>query len=150
MSNEVEIWLRMYEEQTRHIRHHETLRANATSYILAISAAALGLFTTDAIEVNQGMVIPLLIVILNLYGFFMSLKHYERSRLHHTVSSRYRDVISKYSGIADRVINDERQIGVTEHGREWRFISRIRLYVFWSVLHLVLVAFGGVLMCTSL
>ena len=54
MSNEVKIWLRMYEEQTRHIRHHETLRANATSYILAISAVAFGLFATDAIEVNHG------------------------------------------------------------------------------------------------
>ena len=75
----VEIWLRMYEEQVRHARHHETLRSQSTNVIIILSAAILAFLSSEYIPSGQHVVLATFLVLANAYGFVMSLKHYERN-----------------------------------------------------------------------
>ena len=94
-----EIWLRMYEEQVRHGRHHEVLRSQSTNMVLAISAALLAFISSDYTAAGHDKLVSVFIVVINVYGLIMSLKHYERSRLHVGVAGKYRDVVSELSEI---------------------------------------------------
>ena len=81
----LDIWVRMYEEQIRHVRHHESLRYSSTNIALVLSAAVLGLFAANMTS-DQQWVLSLSLIIVNVYALVLSLKHYERSRLHHAVT----------------------------------------------------------------
>ena len=73
----------MYEEQVRHARHHETLRTQSTNVIIVLSGAVLAFLSSDAASSGQHIVLPLFLILTNVYGFIMSIKHYERSRVAH-------------------------------------------------------------------
>ena len=142
----IEIWLRMYEEQVRHARHHEVLRTQSTNVIIAISAALIAFVSTDSGSDNHSAV-GVFVLVLNLYGLLMSLKHYERSRLHVTVGGRYRDVISDASSVQGKKINDARKIAREEH-KPKTLVKDMRAYVLWCGLHLI-VALIGVLIASG-
>lgn len=136
----IEIWLRMYEEQVRHARHHEVLRTQSTNIIVAISAALLALCGTKAVEVGESS-IGLFIALINIYGLLMSLKHYERSRLHVGVGAEYRNRLSDFTAAHGDALNDARELGYAKHTKIFR-ISGLRAYIFWSGLHGLLIVFG--------
>jgi len=87
-----------------------------------------------------------LLAVVNLYGLLISLKHYERSRLHVTVSARYRALISEVTPVNETKLNDARKAGHETHSKKFRWTRRIRAYVMWSGLHLVL-AVMGIIVC---
>lgn len=141
----LEIWARMYEEQIRHVRHHESLRSMSTNIAVVVSAAILGLATAGATS-EQQWILSLFLIFLNVYGLMMSLKHYERSRLHHTVSAKYRDVISNGSEIDGHAINELRSHARRQH-KDRRFVFRcVRAYWMWCGLHLLLALLGAALL----
>lgn len=137
-NDETEIWLRMYEEQIRHIRHHELLRASATNITIVISAAALGLYAADAVATRYRWVFALLLGIANAYGFLMSLKHYERSQLHQAVSAGYRKKIARKIGRGPHRLDKVRRLARAKHHRRRPRMHRVRAYLLWSTLHVVL------------
>lgn len=139
----IDIWTRMYEEQVRHARHHETMRAQSTHLIVVISAALLAFLSSTAASNGPHWLLGVLVIVLNVYGLIMSLKHYERSRLHVTVAAQYRDVISDNSAADDLKLNDVRRAGHKAHEERFSWIRRFRAYVMWSGLHLVLAVIGG-------
>ena len=138
----VEVWLRMYEEQSRHGRHHEEMRAQSTNFIVAISAAALAFISSEHATAERVTIIAWLLIAINIYGWLISLKHYERSRLHVTVGTKYRDVISKAAAIGESLINLERNAGKADHERKFGFSRWLRAYALWSGLHILLAGFG--------
>jgi hypothetical protein len=136
----LEAWLRMYEEQVRHARHHEVLRTQSTNLVVLISAALLALYGSDSTTL-ESWILGIFIAAVNLYGLLMSLKHYERSRLHVKVGSEYRAVISKNSPVGGENFNDVR--GVAHEAHQSLFgTHKIRAYMLWSGLHLVLLVIG--------
>ena len=143
-NKETDIWMRMYEEQMNQGRHHESLRAQSTNIIVAISAAILAFLSSD----NEGCVflaeLSILLIIINIYGLLMSLKHYERNRLHVTLGRAYRDVISKFTPIDDFTINETNKMGRDKHKAAFKMTSKMRAYILWSGLHIAL-AFLGIL-----
>lgn len=138
-----EILLRLYEEQVRHGRHHETLRSQATNIVVVMSGAAIGFLASNVGPDDYRSVLGAFIIAINTYGFLMSLKHYERSRLHVTVAGKYRSAISNAVPVGGTTINEIRDSGKDEHeGRSW--VSRwIRAYALWAGLHLVLGGLGA-------
>ena len=94
MDKDTEVWLRMYEEQTRHARHHETLRTHSTNVIVIISAAILALTSSDNSSAIQHIVLFVFLIAANGIGLFMSLKHWKRNCLHHSVTGLYRMAIA--------------------------------------------------------
>ena len=79
------------------------------------------------------------LVVTNGYGLFMSLKHWERSCLHHSVAGRYRTIVSEYSALGDVNLNEERKIGRTQHLRCFPLLSKLPAHVLWPGLHAVIV-----------
>ncbi len=147
MSNHAtEVWLRMYEEQVRHGRHHETLRSQSTNLIVFMSAAILAFMSTESTSEHQNNVLGVFLLIVNLYGFIMSSKHYERSRRHIAVSKEYRNVISKHSIWDNDIINVAREKGRENHYRKFRFLQEIRAHFLWKGLHLVIIVMAIVLL----
>ena len=64
----LEVWVRMYEEQTRHARHHESLRSISTNIAVIVTAAALGLFAADVTS-DQRWVLALFVTPCSGAGF---------------------------------------------------------------------------------
>ena len=67
----LEIWVRMYEEQVRHARHHESLRSTSTDIAVVVTAAALGLFAADVTSDHRWL-LALSVMLINVYGLLMS------------------------------------------------------------------------------
>lgn len=135
-----EIWVRMYEEQMRHGRHHEELRTQSTNIIVAISAALIALLDDGSTYIDS-TVAGAFIIIINLYGLLMSLKHYERSRLHVGVGGAYRSIISKFATIGEYQIDSKRSEAKENHGSKF-IMSKVRAYYLWSGLHILLIFIG--------
>ena len=79
-NSQFEVWLRMYEEQVRHARHHETLRTHSTNVIIIISAAILAFLSSKFVSPSQHVVFGFFLIAINVYGLILSLKHYERNQ----------------------------------------------------------------------
>ena len=132
----------MYEEQTRHARHHESLRSVSTNIVVIVTAAALGLFVADVTS-DQRWVLALFVILINIYGLLMSRKHYERSRLHHAVSGSYRDVISEFGTVGENAVIERRCRARNEHeARHPVPGGRLRANRLWSGLHVVMAVLG--------
>jgi hypothetical protein len=139
MSNTIiEVWMRMYEEQVRHARHHEALRAQSTNVIVAISAAVLAFFASGHVSDARQYSVGVFLIIINAYGLLMSMKHYERSRLHVTVGSQYRTALSAQTSLNGLEINRARSVGRQAHARTFRVTRAIRAYILWCGLHIML------------
>lgn len=138
-------WSRMYQEQIFHVRHHETLRAQSTNLIVVVSATLLAFLASSAASPGRQVVLGVFLVAVNIYGLLMSLKHYERSRLHATVASKYRDVLSENTPVGDQTLNAARASGHQIHGERFSvpFVANVRAYVMWSGLHVLLALIGG-------
>lgn len=145
MSENIDAWLRMYEEQVSHGRHHEEQRSQSTNIIVAISAAILAFLSSESLTQRTSWPLLSLLVIVNLYGLLMSLKHYELSKLHTSVAGRYRDAISTASPIGSLTINSERKIAHLEHDKKFALIRVTRAYALWSGLHVLLCGIGAAL-----
>ncbi|MYE60464.1 MAG: hypothetical protein F4X35_13200 [Alphaproteobacteria bacterium] len=142
---DLDVWVRMYEEQIRHVRHHEALRSSSTNFVVVISAAALGLFAADMIS-EWRWLLALFVVFINVYGLLMGLKHYERSRLHHAVADRYRAVISETCKAGSHEINELRSAAQREHFGHSRLPRWLRVYLLWCGLHILLAVLGILLL----
>lgn len=141
-STYLDVWMRMYEEQVRHARHHEVLRAQSTNLVVAISAAVLAFIASTYATGEQQHTLGAFLVLVNAYGLLMSLKHYERSRLHVTVGSQYRDALSEQTALNGLKINDARSRGRQAHFGAFRITRSIGAYWLWCGLH-ILLALGG-------
>lgn len=143
-----EVWLRMYEEQVRHGRHHETLRSHSTNLIVFMSAAILAfLSSSEPVSNYQSNVLGVFLIVVNAYGFLMSSKHYERNRLHIAVSKEYRNTISKHSGLNGNTINAARNEGKENHYKETLLLHNVRAHWLWKGLHVVLIFMALFLIC---
>lgn len=147
MSNHTtEVWLRMYEEQVRHVRHHETLRSHSTNIIAFLSAAILAFMSSESASEHQSNVLSVFLLIVNLYGFAMSSKHYERSCRHRAVSKEYRNIISKHNNVESDTINMARGRGKENHNKEFRWWRKISAHFLWNLLHFILAVVAIILL----
>ncbi|MDE0365405.1 MAG: hypothetical protein OXP09_07500 [Gammaproteobacteria bacterium] len=146
---ELEVWLRMYEEQVRHARHHETLRTQSTNVIIVLSAAALAFFSSENISTGQHSMLMIVLIVANIYGVVMSMKHYERNRLHLEVAARYRSLLSRHSGIQGKTLNEERKIGRQKHRSRFAIVGKVRAHWLWYGLHVAIAAIFLILLFDS-
>lgn len=148
-ASSIEVWVRMYEEQLRHLRHHEEMRSQSTNIIVAITAASLAFATSGSSENAKDVYVGAFVILLNFYGFLLSMKHNERSRLHASVAGKYRDVISSHlEPSALPSLNEVRKEARSKSLSRHRVFRGLRAYWLWSTLH-VLLALCGAFYATS-
>ncbi len=137
----LDMLLAFYSEQVEHARHHEVMRAESTNYILVASSALVVLSSADKIfgahwNYPATLFIPVVLMVLNVFGVLMSMKHYERNRLHVTIARQYRsEISSRFPAPHYQPPNDLREAGRAAAKRKHPRLEAIRLHWLWMTMH---------------
>ena len=91
----------------------------------------------------KGVTVEVGLIAINVYGFILSLKHYERNQLHLEVSRHYRTVLSQFSALEGRELNRERRAGRDKHYNKAGKIKDLRVHFLWSGLHGIIALMGA-------
>lgn len=131
------ILIELYKEQMAYCRHNEAQRSIMTNLILVISAVILGLIFHEG-KLLDNLHFSYLLTILGIFGIFFSQKHYERWRLHDSLSDEYRKLLElKYP----TVIVD-RQPVFSKLREEHRIIHVIPLNFLWTAIPFIITLIG--------
>ncbi|MGK7956419.1 MAG: hypothetical protein AB4063_14400 [Crocosphaera sp.] len=79
-----ECYFSVYQEYREHARHSESTRETTSNFLLAISAAIIGVMTMDEKVSCQDTYLGLILIVLGWIGFFSSLAYtarYHRNRI---------------------------------------------------------------------
>lgn len=139
MQDNIELYWRMYAENTMQGRHHETMRATLTTLIAAISAGALSLLKADQLSCGQ-LPVAVLVMALGLFGSFVSRKHFERFELHMRRASAYRREIDLLMPGLD--LTGIKRTADQDHYRDFAILSRVSLSWLWSSMNLAVFLVG--------
>jgi hypothetical protein len=144
MQEEVELLLKIYEDQASQCRHHESQRTSAVNIILAIGAAVIGL---SGLSDLSPAFIPaaIFLIILGIFGALFARKHYERFKYHTMQAGKYWSKIEQLrpGAVVDLTADHEK------HRKRFRFIGASSLNWFWTALPL-LVSLIGVLLLSQI
>lgn len=130
----------MYEEHAEQARQHETLRATATSLLMALIAGILAFAATDAKDDPLKVwVSGSAICLLSLLGALLNQKHYERNRLHTDVLKGLRTSLERGLSPGIAAIPGAYRAW---HDARWRFARNISLNKLWNVAYALTSAIG--------
>jgi hypothetical protein len=128
----------MYEEHAEHARQHETLRAAATAFFIALIA---GLLAATALEHNalKDALVGVSVCLLSILGGLLNAKHYERYILHRDVLRGFRRSLElDLSPGLDEINRDYRNYHEGNH----QIIAWIRLNILWLVVYVITFIMG--------
>jgi hypothetical protein len=74
---EVDVLLKLYDEQWTQVRHLENQRATVTNLIVVIASAIIGLIVQQGLSVEI-LPVSLLLIVLGVYGALSCDNYYER------------------------------------------------------------------------
>lgn len=128
--NPDDFMLAMYQEHVTQGRQHEILRERAAALTVATAAALLAFIAHDGIHPDD---CPLgwALVVLGILGAAVSLKHYERNRLHVSIAGALRNALDSSLGAGVGTIRDTAE---KAHDQKHPLFHRVRLYAVWSLL----------------
>jgi len=146
----LEAWIRLYGDEMTYARQHESLRTNSASLIVAATGGVLALLASEAMSLEEqpllGIVAAGLVAVINVIGWFIGEKHYERTRRHQAIASAYRKVISDNCQLG-AVLTDERCRADRCHKKEFECWERRSLHKLWGTIHVVFFLLGLVMVC---
>lgn len=145
MKDKTDILWGMYQEQLVYARHHETLRANVTNYILLVGGG-VGTLVSSGGFTRPDLPLTILLILLGLFGAVFSASHSERYHAHKMRGIAYRDELDKLlfqEGDNLKTIKD----GVdTKLEEDYPVLSLIvRTHWLWMVFPLMIAILGVVL-----
>ncbi|MEM6626037.1 MAG: hypothetical protein AAF719_04975 [Pseudomonadota bacterium] len=132
-----DLLMQIYDEQTNHARHHESLRVNIVSVILTLGSLVIAVICHDGGIFRDDIPIIVFLGCLGLFGYIASMKHYERNRLHVARAQVMREMAEDSLGADD--IGDALRKAGKEHEKAYSFQSGyIRLKYVWAIAPLLL------------
>jgi len=136
---EVDVLIKLYEEQWTQVRHLENQRATVTNLIVIIASAILGFIVQQGLSIEI-LPVSLLLIVLGVYGALASEKYYERIILCIKRSTVFRDQIDKIHPKMNlaQIMKDYS----LQHKERFPRLSKISLRSLWFFLHLA-IALGG-------
>jgi Na+(H+)/acetate symporter ActP len=142
----LDVYWKMYSEHASQARQHETLRGTVSSIIVAVIAALLGLSKNGQNTHFVGWAI----VVLALVGALLSIKHYERNRLHARILGAFGEAMNCILGKHNIALSTINQKARERHKKDYRLLSAISLYMLWLCIFLALMMAGLFLARSSL
>ncbi|WP_146164108.1 hypothetical protein [Pseudosporangium ferrugineum] len=131
-TGEVDVLVQMWLSRWDQIRHSESQRATATNMLLVLNAAGIGFIVQKGLIAGM-LIVTIGILILGAFGALLSIKYYERFRLHlneaNAIRSRLDELIP--SGSVRNLFEDAWSKQVAEHPR----IHKVPLHRLWLALH---------------
>lgn len=145
----VTVLLALYKENADQSRHHEMQRERVTALVGQASGVVLGLLSAkagiDALGRGVSIGVPIFLIILGLWGFFASSRHYERSRLHVQRLRQARKEIEDLTSVPLRDMNRRADLAHEQSfdPDSWRYR---RTHAIWNAFHLIVALVGLVLL----
>lgn len=161
----------MYKEQCDQARQHEALRQQSTTLIFALSGtiAALGAAAIGMTTGKEGLLAPGLPSMLALYaalgifvtalGWFgrkLSVKHYERNKMHVEYGRAYRRELEKmfsspkYKALRQAALRKHRERWNAEEGRRAKQVYESRAFILWMDMYFFLMGLGIIMMLIAI
>ncbi len=137
----------VWKEAREHARQHEAQRATATNMILLLASADLGAMATLHLGYRT-VPLALALVLLGLFGFLLSAKHYERAERSVAIAVEFERLLDEVDEALK--IATSKKTGEQTNARQHPIVSRIRLNQVWSTLHLLVLAVGVATLAFSL
>ena len=94
MADKIDVLLKIHDEHAAQARQHENQRERIANYILII-VGILVTFISNSNFAAYSIPASMLLIILGIYGFMFTRKHYERNRLHVSILSKFLEEINK-------------------------------------------------------
>ena len=155
MASQINLHL-FFEEHATQARRHEELREKATTVVLTLTGALIGLITYSKLAIWSWPAAAL-VTVLGLYGLLFSAKHYERARMHTEIVRHIREEIDNGENSV-LSLSDLTRNGRNDHYDKFRWpvlsadddaqsnaksrIARLRLNIFWDGIHVVVLMIG--------
>lgn len=147
--DQLTVLLAIYQENADQARHHEVQRERVTALVGQASGVVLGLLGGKAAlglgSPNVPLVAALFLMVLGLWGYFASSRHYERSRLH---VQRLRQVRHRLEALARVDLGAINSLAQTEQDKTFdpRSFRYRRTHMVWNAFHLIVAALGLILL----
>ncbi|MDK1377242.1 MULTISPECIES: hypothetical protein [unclassified Sinorhizobium] len=135
-----DLLLSMYEEQAAQARQHEELRAKATNLTFIAGSVLISLLFKDGKPIVDQTALAGVLIGVGIFGVLLSLKHYERNRLHVAIARRYRQALEHE--LSTRDLSLMRELGQQDNERKYPWLSRLRLNWLWSSSCVVFIIVG--------
>lgn len=156
-ADEIEVLLRLYEEERLMARHHAEQRTAVGNLLLTLDAGVLGLvtFLASAIIRDSGpqvlaiisIGIPgLLLGLFGITGMQFSRKHYERADFHLKKADAYLAALEMEVDVDSRWSRRSKEKHVEKHKDAFR---GLRLWALWRSLHELVLLMGITLMVVA-
>jgi len=132
-----------YQEHCTWERHHEDQRSSVTNIMIAVAAGILAVIGIDNTLSMSDLPLTCFLIIQGLFGSIFVAKQYECFARHQLLAGRYRQALN--DAFPDSYLILLREQGVQEHKGRYQYISRLRLYLLWILLHASFAFFGIIL-----
>jgi hypothetical protein len=140
----INILLEEYMVQTNWERHNENQRSQLASVLLAISAALITLFPKDRPLTPNDWSIPVLLIVIGIFGILAVLKYWERFSLHGNIGHHFREVLDTY--FEDNLFINTYNNAVQEHdknGEQPLFKDKyLKQHWLWEGVFVVIILLG--------
>jgi uncharacterized membrane protein YeaQ/YmgE (transglycosylase-associated protein family) len=142
MADDTDVLIKFYEEDWQQARQAEDQRTAITNITLIIVPALIGFVSQKSFDINA-LPLTVLLIVLGVYGAVASQKLYERHRYFSDRAGFWRNQISKLHPQLE--IDKIRSEAAAQHTKHFRRTEKLRLYLLWLALHLLVAAAGVIL-----
>jgi hypothetical protein len=119
---------RLFNEHVLQARQHEGQRERMTTLIVAISAATIAFISQQNLTYSD-LLLSIPLILLGIFGARFSYKHYERNRMHVTISEGYLELID------EDILNVRKHREVT-HKEKYPKTYHWKLHKYWQGIHI--------------
>ena len=146
-----ELLWRIYQEHCVWERHHEDQRASATNILVAVAAGVIGVMVLDGGLSDAHFALPLLLLIVGVFGAALSNKQYERFARHQTLANTYRRALDeRFPNSSLIALREEGDLAHRARYPPLADPAKIRLFHLWMAIHVLVAIFGFVLVIVAL
>jgi hypothetical protein len=142
--------LELYKENLAYSRFHEEMREASTRIILLVAGGMFALISSGFAKGQFDLIISLGLIVLGVFGYFLSRAHSAKQKEHYDQASTYIDTLLNSSSdrIAVRKASRKARNAARDKGPKWMG-ERLRISGLWSTLNLMIIV-GAIASALSL
>ncbi len=145
MKDKTDVLWSMYQEHAATARHHETLRANVTNFILLVGGGIGTLVSSGGFN-HADLPLTILLTFLGIFGIVFSASHSERYLAHKMRATAYRQQLDDLVFKEGKKLAEIRDDIDAERKRKYPILSLlVNTHWLWILFPLVIAILGIVL-----
>ncbi|HTG34032.1 MAG TPA: hypothetical protein VLB76_13970 [Thermoanaerobaculia bacterium] len=138
----------LYTDSMAHVRHYEIQRTALVGVSVTLGGAVVAVAGWDGRVTASEWPLGALLIAVGLFGFLFSAKQYERATVAAIQAERYRQSLGMR--FPDLGITGLRDAACADGARKFRILGRLRIHVFYVLLHLFVAVLGALVLTRAL